>query len=122
MRSMLPPVPDAAFEPFDDGVGVLSRDGVRAGHVAFVRGTYHGLFDRQWKWWIWYIVIWEDGTRERSQEDYEPYLAVQEIQAGYLDVDSPANKSMYGRYDFVWLPREEAEATRARLGIQDSDF
>lgn len=119
---MLPPVPDAAFEPFDGGVGVLSRDGVRAGHVAFVRGTYHGLLDRQWKWWIWYIVIWEDGTRERSQEDYEPYLAVQEIQAGYLDVDAPANKSMYGRYDFVWLPREEAEATRARLGIQDSDF
>jgi hypothetical protein len=119
---MLPPVPDAAFEPFDDGVGVLSRDGVRAGHVAFVRGTYHGLFDRQWKWWIWYIVVWEDGMRERAQEDYEPYLAVQEIQAGYLEVDVATEKSRAGRYDFAWLSRADAEATRARLGIQDSDF
>jgi hypothetical protein len=122
VRSMLPPVPDAAFELFDGGVGVLSRDGVRAGHVATVLGKYHGLFDRQWKWWIWYIVVWEDGTRERSQEDYEPYLALQEIQSGYLEVDVAAERSRTGRYDFEWLPREEAQATSARLGIQDSDF
>jgi hypothetical protein len=122
MRSMSPPVPDVAFDPFDGGVGVLSRDGVRTGHVATVLGKYHGLFDRQWRWWIWYIVVWEDGTRERSQEDYEPYLAMQEIRAGYLHVDVASEKSRAGRHDFLWLPREAWQATRTRLGIRDSDF
>jgi hypothetical protein len=122
VRYRLPPPPDPSLEPFDGGIGVLSRGGVRAGHVATVRGQYHGLFGRQWKWWIWYLVVWEDGTRERPQEDYEPFLAVQELRAGYLDVDFSSAASRSGRYDVVWLTPDEAAATRERLGIRDSDF
>ena len=122
MRPRLPPVPDASLDAFDGGVGVLSRDGVRAGHVATVRWQYHGLLGRQLHWWIWYLVVWEDGTRERSQEDYAPYLAVQAMRAGYLDVDVARDPTRAGRYDFAWLPPAEAAATRERLGIQDSDF
>jgi hypothetical protein len=42
--------------------------------------------------------------------------------AGYVDVDLSTQASREGRYDFVWLPRGEADATRARLGIRDTDF
>ncbi len=71
------------------------------------------------QWWVWYIIIWSDGTRERSTEDYPPWSAVTEMRNGYLDVQG-SNRD--GRYDFSWLDADEAAAERKRLDITPGDF
>ncbi|OUE19240.1 hypothetical protein BFL34_02282 [Clavibacter michiganensis] len=116
-----PAIPDESLDPFDEGMGVLTRDGAVVGHVATIRSQFHGLLLRRRQWWIWYVVVWSDGARERSQEDYPPWSAVREMQAGYLDVDT-GRDSRTGRYGFAWLSPVDAAAARERLGIRDSDF
>jgi len=32
--------------------------------------------------WVWFIVVWANGVRERSFEDYAPWTAVREIESG----------------------------------------
>ncbi len=118
---MKPPVPDPAIERFADGMGVLSVGGQPVGHVATHVSEFWSpsrAFRRQW--WVWYIVVWSDGTRERSEEDYPPWTAVTEMRSGHLDIMSPNPRA--GRYDFVWLEPEEAASERARLGITADDF
>ena len=98
--------------PFDDGVGVLTQNGEFCGHVVTV------LLDRSW---IWYIVVWGDGTRERSAEDYWPhYYVANEIANGFLDLVRPSTRT--GRFDFAWLSSEDAARARRQLGIVASDF
>ncbi len=116
-----PPLPDPSLDPFDGGVGTLSRDGVVVGHVATLLTKFMTVFTTRWQHWVWYLVVWDDGTRERSTEDYPPFLAVTEMKSGYLDVLSPT-PSRAGHYDFAWLPPDEALAVKERLNITDRDF
>ena len=98
--------------PFDNGVGVLTQNGEFSGHVVTV------LLNRTW---IWYIVVWADGTREHSAEDYWPnYYVANEIAHGFLELVRPSSRT--GRFDFAWLSSEDAATTRGRLGILASDF
>lgn len=120
MGQVRPPVPDPTLEPFDDGVGVLTRDGHVAGHVATSLGWFWSPFRPLSKqWWVWLIVVWADGAREPSTEDYPPWTYVSEMQSGYFNW---VGESRAGRYDFAWLPRGEAERTRAVLGIAPQDL
>jgi hypothetical protein len=122
MKIIKPPIPDPALDVFDGGVGVLTRDGELSGHVATSRSWFWSPFSplrKQWR--IWYIVIWADGSRERSAEDYPPWSAVIELSAGYLGWVS-RDPVRHGRYDFAWLDSDAAEATLERLGISPGDF
>ncbi|BDZ66063.1 hypothetical protein [Agromyces mangrovi Wang et al. 2018] len=122
MPIVRPPHPDESLEPFDGGVGVLTRDGEVRGHVATTLSWFWSPFSPLRKqWWVWYIVVWTDGVREPSTEDYPPFLAVTEMRSGYLDVESAA-LTRNGRYDFAWLPPTERDAMLARLGISSDDF
>ncbi|MBH0110619.1 hypothetical protein I6E81_10610 [Salinibacterium sp. NG22] len=121
-KHVKPPIPDETLDPFEGGVGVLTKDGVEAGHIASVVGHFVSplsLF--QQTWWVWYIVVWADGTHERSQEDYPPWITVRELQAGYFEF-SGHKSSHNGRYDFAWLDADEAAATKEKLGITDEEF
>ncbi len=88
--------------------------------------------------WPWFVIVWADGTKESSFEDYGPlWLTVRELDAGYLQHYGPSKiteKRFLGmrglsvtpgapsRFEFEWLPRAEAEAQWRRLGLVDADF
>jgi len=117
-----PPHPDERLERFDRGIGVLSRDGRFEGHVATTLGRFWSPSSPlRWQPWVWYIVIWADGSREPSAEDYPPFATVDEIGSGRLEVvSSAAGRS--GWYDFSWILGAEAETALNRLGITPEDF
>jgi hypothetical protein len=115
------PDPDPSLDPFVDGLGVLSRGGVFAGHVATTRGEFRTLFSRKRQWWIWSIVIWADGRRELPEEDYPPWTTVTEMKKGILEVFSP-DETRAGRYDFEWLSAHDAREGWFQLGITHADF
>lgn len=122
MPLVKPPVPDDSLTPFDGGVGLLTRDGQAVGHVATTLGTFWSPFSPfRMQWWVWYIVVWSDGEREPSTEDYPPFLTVNEMKAGFLEAVS-RNESRTGRYDFSWLPQSERMTMLAELRISPSDF
>lgn len=115
------PRPDPTIDPFVDGVGVLSRDGLAVSHVATTVSQFWSPFSPfRMQWWVWYIVIWSDGEREPSTEDYPPWSAVAEMRDGFLDVQGTAARD--GRYDFSWLGADAATRERARLGVSAEDF
>jgi hypothetical protein len=117
-----PPDPDPGIEPFRDGVGVLTRNGELAGHVATsVSEFWSPSRLRRRQWCVWLIVVWADGVRERSTEDYPPWTYVAEMRNGYFawEEDGPREGR---RYDFAWLPATEAHEQRERLGITAADF
>jgi hypothetical protein len=123
MPLVKPPLPDESLTQFDGGVGVLTRDGRAVGHVATTLTTFWSPFSPlRMQWWVWYIVVWSDGEREPSTEDYPPdFLAVNEMKAGYMEVHS-RDASRTGRYDFSWLPKGNRAVTLAELGVRPSDF
>lgn len=117
-----PPTPDPALDPFRGGVAVLTRDGEVAGHVATNVTTFWAplSFSLRRKWWVWYIVVWADGDRERSQEDYPPWSVVAEMQSGTFTWDE--DDVHRGQYAVEWLDDEERDAVLADLGIAHDDF
>jgi len=112
---------DPALEVFDRGCLILRRDGVFAGHVATTLSSFWSPgrpFTMQQ--WVWYLVVWADGERERPQEDYPPWTTVDEIQNGgflWLD-DGPRG----GEYVAEWLPEPDARAQWDALGLTAEDF
>jgi hypothetical protein len=72
------------------------------------------------QWWVWYIVARSDGEREPSTEGYPPFITVNEMRAGYMEVLSRAEHRS-GRYDFAWLPAPETPAMFVLLGISPGD-
>lgn len=118
------PAPDPSLDPFRSGVGVLKREGTIAGYAATEVTWFWSPFSpRRRQWWVWMIVVWADGAREPSIEDYPPWsFFVAGMKAGVLVWRDVANRGRAGRYDFAFLPAEVALATRERLGISREDF
>jgi hypothetical protein len=117
-----PPKPDPALDPVRGGVAVLRRDGELAGHVATKVTTFWApfSFSLRRQWWVWYIVVWANGERERAEEDYPPWIVVTEMQSGIFTWD--ADDLHQGQYAVEWLPESEREAVLADLGIAHDDF
>jgi hypothetical protein len=117
-----PPKPDPTLDPFRDGVAVLRRDGEIAGHVATTVGSFWApfAFTLRYQWSVWYIVVWADGQRERSEEDYPPWSVVAEMQSGRFvwDQDDPHQ----GEYAIEWLPDTERDLVLAELGVASDHF
>jgi len=117
-----PPV-EPEMEPFHDGLAVLLRDGRPAGHVATSLGHLTTpLAPRTPRPWVWLVVVWADGTKEPSVEDYPPWSYVADMRGGFLDWEDGRNRERWGRYEIRWVTRELALAQRERLGVQPRDF
>lgn len=128
-------LPDPDLAAFDHGLGSLQADGVLKGYLASVR-TKLSFPPGQWQ--LWFVIVWADGSKELPFEDYGPgWYAVRELNAGYLDHFGPSTrwtKSILGypmhivdggepqKYEFAWLPPDEAAAKWHELGLTDRDF
>lgn len=111
------------FEPFRNGLALLKREGQPVGHVATALGHFRTPFaPRTPQPWVWLVVVWADGVKERAVEDYPPWSYVAEMRAGYFEWVGGAGQDREGRYDIEWVPSERAEAERERLGITREDF
>lgn len=109
--------------PFEGGLAELLLDGTVVGHVAMEVSTFSSPsspFRRQP--WVWLVVVWQDGTKERSVEDYPPWSYVEEISTGRFEWIGGTNPGRHGTYDTRWLGVGEAKEARERLGITLSDF
>lgn len=122
MPLIKPPHADPSLDRFIDGAGVLSSDGRELGIVFTAKTTFWSPswpLRRQWS--IWYLVVWSDGERERSAEDYPPFIAVEEMKSGHLIVESP-DGDRSGRYDVRWLDARAACEARTRWSITPASF
>ena len=74
------------------------------------------------QWWVWYVVIWADGSKERSTEVYSPeWNAVNQMKQGFLEWSS-GEPARDGMYRFKWLNSAEAESGWISLGVTLDDF
>jgi len=126
---------DPSLSAYDHGLGELRVEGVLKGYLASVR--LEMVFPAR-QWWVWFVVVWADGRRERPLEDYGPkWLIVRELDAGYFDHFGPTTMTprpsrFFARFDvqggepqvygFAWLPAGEAAAKWQELGLNDDDF
>ncbi len=56
--------------------------------------------------WPWFVVVWVDGPKERSFEDYGPkWYTVRELDAGYLDHYGQDGREQI--FEFAWLPPDQ---------------
>lgn len=119
---MSPPnyvLPDPELAAYDHGLGTLEVDGELKGYLAAVK--LEMIFPGR-QWWPWFVVVWADGHKERSFEDYGPkWYTVRELDAGYLEHTTRDGESDE-TYEFAWLPAEEAAVMWRQLGLTDSDF
>ncbi|MEV8026844.1 hypothetical protein [Cellulosimicrobium funkei] len=111
---------DAALDVFERGCLTLWREGALAGHVATSLGSFWSpgrplTIQQQ----VWFVIVWADGEREASFEDYPPWTVVTEIQGGFFTWDDAPRS---GRYTATWLSEAESAATWDELGISLSDF
>jgi len=123
LRLIKPPIPDPTLTPFRSGLGVLWRGETFAGNVATSLSSFWSPSSPlRMQWWVLYVVIWADGTRERSTEDYPPaWCAVNEMKQGYLEWSS-GEPARDGVYRFEWLTSAEAESGWISLGVTLDDF
>jgi hypothetical protein len=127
-------LPDPELRAYDRGVGTLTVDGVLRGHLASTVGEI--IFPGRSPW-LWFTIVWADGTKESPFEDYGPsWDTVRELDAGYLEHFGPSvredRKGWFGRrfevwrlgppcrFEFAWLPRDEAAETWQTLGLADT--
>ena len=111
---------DPALDVFDKGTAVLRQGDVVAGHIASTLSTMWSPsrpFTRQD--WIWLLIVWTNGDRERPIEDYPPWSIVKEICDGVLTWDEGDHR---GTYSVEWLPADQTPATWTALGISLEDF
>jgi hypothetical protein len=116
-------------------LGTLCVDGDLEGYLACVVGKM--AFPEKAPW-LWFVVVWADGTKENPMEDHRPrWWTVRELDAGRLEYHGPSShretrflgfrftSSLPGPprvFDFVWLPAAEARQKWLELGLVDSDF
>lgn len=107
---------DPALDVFDRGCLVLRRDGRVAGHIATTLSSFWSPsrpFTKQD--WVWLVVVWSNGDRERPLEDYPPWTVVDEIRKGAFTWDE--GDAHRGQYSAEWLPDGERQEQWAALGI-----
>jgi hypothetical protein len=128
-------LPDTGLATYQHGLGTLHVDGELRGYLASVVGE---MSIPNHQPWLWFVVVWRDGTKEFPFEDYGPkWPTIRELDAGYLDHFEPSTttegrflgfrsvQSRPGppcRYEFAWLPAAEAATKWQQLGLVEEDF
>jgi hypothetical protein len=112
---------DPRLEAFDRSCFVLRRDGEVAGHVATTLSTFWSpgrpLTVQQW---VWFVVVWADGQKQRSVEDYAPWTHVRDVWEGRFVWPDPGPHG--GEYAVERVPAAEREIRWAALGVTLDDF
>ena len=112
---------DPDLAAFDRGCLALRRDGAIVGHVATTLGSFWSPGRlRTVQQWVWLVVVWADGAKERAEEDYPPWTWVREIWSG--EFVWPGAGPRGGSYAVDWLADEAREAKWVELGITLADF
>ena len=120
---------------YDRGVGTLAVNGELVGHLASV--VLEMRFPSRQPW-VWFVIVWLDGSREFKFEDYGPgWYTVRELDAGRFEHHGPSVtteklvlglRSMSTRpgkhvtFDFAWLPPDLAARRWDELGLVEADF
>ena len=128
-------LPDPKKRAYNHGLGTLSVDGELMANLASVVGELRITASGPWPW---FVIVWPDGTKENSFEDYGPWWpTVRELDSGRLEHSGPSTrteKRFLGMrfestrrgqpcvFDFAWLPADEAAQKWRELGLQDSEF
>lgn len=111
---------DPDLDIFDRGVWMVRQGDRHVGHVLSTLGHFRSILrPRTRQDWIWALVIWSDGSRERPMEDYPPWTFVRELLDGFLTWDTGIRA---GTYEVDLLPAEDREAVWASLGVSASLF
>lgn len=126
---------DPSLRTYDHRLGSLILDGSAVGHIASVVGEMRFPARQPW---VWFIVVWLDGSREFPFEDYGPgWYTIRELDAGYLAYHLPSKmteKRFFGRrlvsgtpgtsreFKVEWLPADKAASQWEELGLVDEDF
>ena len=126
---------DPTLAAYDHGLGALRFDGELQGYLASVLGEIQ--FPSRAPW-VWFVVVRNDGTKETPFEDYGPgWPTVRELDSGFFDHFEQGTRTegrFLGfttvsekrgapcRYEFSWLPADEAAQKWTQLGLVDSDF
>jgi hypothetical protein len=102
---------------FDDGLAVMIRDGKQVGHIATSLSKFWSPFrPLSLQWWVWFIIVWEDGTKERSVEEYEPWCYVNEMRDGKITWEDDVT------YSLEWVPKDKVQSLYKKLNIKSEDF
>lgn len=111
-------LPDPEMTAYDHGVGTLKVDGELRGYLA---STLMTMSFPRGEWWPWFVVVWLDGTKERSEEDYGPeWYTVRELDAGFYECHTQEGNLQ--RFEFARLPRDKAAVMWEQLGLTPHDF
>jgi hypothetical protein len=126
---------ESTSKALDHGVGTLHVRGELKGYLASVLGETRFPSRQPW---AWFVIVWLDGRKENSFEDYGPmWPIVRELDGGYFDYFEPSvmsDQKFFGLtiqsrklgpprlYEFAWLPAAEAAEKWRELGLADSDF
>ncbi len=111
----------ASRRPALPGVAVLRRDGHVTGHVATTATTFwapFGFWLRR-QWWVWYIVVWTAGHRERSEGTTR--MGPRRGDAVW-DFTWDAVYAQQGHHTVERLPVSARGAVLAELGIAPADI
>jgi hypothetical protein len=127
---------DPKLRAYDHGVGTLRMDGELKGYLASIVGEMRSIGPGEP--WPWFVVVWADGTKESPFEDHGPkWLTVRELDAGWFEhygQGARKTRRFFGklfvtttrgltcRFDFDWLPVDEAADRWKELKLVDADF
>ena len=116
MAILRQPKPDPDLAPFNEGLAMLKHDGKVVGHIATsVSKFWSPCSPLSLQWWVWSVIVWKDGTKERAIEDYAPWSYVNEMKNGKLSWNNTS-------FDIEWLPVDKAKQLYKKLNIQSVDF
>lgn len=107
--------PDIAM--FDDGLAVMTKDGKKVGHIATSLTKFWSPFrPLSLQWWVWFVIVWEDGTKERPVEEYEPWHYVKEMRDNKIIWEDNIT------YKLEWVPKHTVQSLYKKLNIKPEDF
>jgi hypothetical protein len=101
---------------FHNGVAVLRQGTAVMGHVATIVDSFRGLFLVQGKR-VWLLVTWLDGTRERIEEDYQPWTSVVELSDGHFTWDRNGEVQ---DFEATWLSGQDRDRAWKDFGIHEA--
>lgn len=122
---------DPELDLFRNGIALLrDADGHAAGYLATIVNHFWTPFrPLTWQERVWWLVTWNDGRRERIEEDYPPWTLVDEVRHGYAELE--VSPGVHQHFGIEWLhggARTEAwqrhgvlEDVGAYMDVRDAD-
>jgi hypothetical protein len=110
---------DPALDPFREGVATLrTEDGQVAGYLAAIVDEFWSPGrPLTWQERVWWLVTWSDGRRDRIEEDYPPWIIVDEVRRGRVELETTPG-AVASTFIPEWLEGEDRADAWRRYGIR----